>query len=191
MQLKPEQVERFYETWWSLLGFVNRELGILPGMPRRTEEGSWLLADAVMVRDAVWEHESLRERFLSQNPDDLPESELKEVASWKDRVVGQFFVERYLKKHTIFIESSTSQVYGVLGLKSPIESLFVLRPPFLIEGVLLPYHGKVIADGLFRQTGVEITFGSGIKRMLRGTYNAARDEGRIITSFGLNPRGVA
>jgi hypothetical protein len=190
MLLEPEKVERYYETWWSVLSFVNRELGILPRMPSRSEDGSWLLSDAVMVRDAVWEHESLRERFLSENPDDLPESELMEVAGWKDRVAGQFFVERYLKKHTVFIESSTSQVYGVLGLKSPFESLFGSKPPYLIEGVLLPYHGRVIPDGLFKRTGVEITFGSGIKRMLRDTYNTARDEGRIITSFGPNPRGI-
>lgn len=55
------------------------------------------------------------------------------------------------------------------------------RLPMYVQTVLLPFQGKIIYDGLFQAHN--IYFGSGIKRELKESYMAAKQNNRIIESF--------
>jgi hypothetical protein len=53
--------------------------------------------------------------------------------------------------------------------------------PFLCKTILLPFKGQIIYDGLL--SGYNITFGSGIRRRLKDSYNDAKKRQGIITSL--------
>jgi len=50
-----------------------------------------------VLRDALWADDALRDRFIADNPAGLPPADLALVASWRHRLAGSFFIERYLK----------------------------------------------------------------------------------------------
>lgn len=54
-------------------------------------------------------------------------------------------------------------------------------PPFQVVGVLLPFRGQIVFDGLLQVYGIH--FGPGIRRRLRDTFLAAKQSGRILTSL--------
>jgi hypothetical protein len=172
--------ERFYRIWWPLLKFVNRELRMIPDLRVRPRDGAIALHDAARLRDALWDDDSLRDRFLLENPARLGVGDLETVSGWVDRIEDKFFVIRFLKRHTVFVDSR-SRVFGVLGLLSPIVELLQGKPPLLVEAVLLPFERRIIADGIFRTYSVG--FGAGIRRALDQTYREAREGDQIIISI--------
>jgi hypothetical protein len=139
------------------------------------------LEEAVPLRDALWADDSLRQAFVNENPAQLSHEDLAVVSRWQTRISGNFFVFRYLKRHTVFIDRS-SAVYGVLGLYSTIEELAGPRPPHVVETVLLPYGGRVVTDGILKPYSVRL--GPGIRRSLAQTYSDARSSKRIVTRLG-------
>ena len=124
----------------------------------------------------------LIDAFASENPFKLPEDELEIVRSWKDLVAGEFYVYRCLKKYTVFLTAREPVVaYGVLSLMDPFEDLIGPRLPHLCKTVLLPFKGRIVYDGLL--AGYNITFGGGIRRRLKESYNDAKERQGIITSL--------
>ena len=122
----------------------------------------------------------LIDAFVSENPFNLPEDELEIVRSWKDLVAGEFYVYRCLKNYTIFLTTSEPVVaYGVLSLMDSFEDLIGPRLPHLCKTVLLPFKGQIVYDGLL--AGYNITFGSGIRRRLKESYDDAKERQGIIT----------
>jgi hypothetical protein len=181
MILPAAEAERFFRIWWPLLSYVNSKRGIVHKLETRPRDGALKMRQAVQLRDALWADDSLRQDFITENPAGLSEADLVIVASWQHRVSGTFFVLRYLKRYTVFIETKTSCVFGVLGLCSPLEELLGPRPPRLTDTVLLPFEGYIVIDGLLTRHG--ITFGAGIRRMLEDSYRNAKANGRIVTSL--------
>ena len=105
------------------------------------------------------------------------------VASWQDRLAGRFFVERYLKKYTIFLSETTPMhAYGVLGLVSPIEDILGPYLPVYVKAVLLPFEGKIIYDSLL--VPYPVSFSAGIRASVRDAYRDAQEREGIITSLG-------
>jgi hypothetical protein len=137
------------------------------------------MEDAKALRDVLWEDDSLRQRFVLDNPAHLPTSDLELVFSWANRVQGSFFVVRHLKRYSVFMDGSS--VFGVLGLYSSIEELLGPKLPQYTEAVLLPFADCIIVDGLLvRDT---ISFGPGIRKNLQERYRRAHDMGAIVTSL--------
>ena len=129
----------------------------------------------------------LIDAFVSENPFNLPDEELEIVRSWKHLVAGQFYVYRCLKKYTIFLTTREPVVaYGVLSLMDSFEDLIGPRLPHLCKTVLLPFKGQIVYDGLL--AGYNITFGSGIRRRLKDSYDDAKERQGIITSLPPPPR---
>ena len=118
-QLPPPETERFYRIWVALLHYVNAQRHLVPAFPatweEATEEASVPLDAVQPLRDALWAEDTLRERFIADNPTGLPTADLALVASWQHRVAGPFYIFRYLKKHTLFL-SATSPAYTSDGL---------------------------------------------------------------------------
>ncbi|MCI0488043.1 MAG: hypothetical protein L0229_15745 [Blastocatellia bacterium] len=182
MILHPQDAERFYRIWWPLLRYTNAKRGIIPDMAESPEQGPISLSDAFEIRKALWEDDSLREAFITENPARLPPEDLDIIASWQHRRAGRFFVFRYLKKYTIFLdEGSPPRAYGVLGIMSALEEIIGPYLPVLINTVLIPFEDKIIYDSLL--SPYNVMFGSSMREGLKLSYRDAQEREGIITSL--------
>ncbi len=183
MQVSFDEGKLFYKLYAALLSFVNRKLKVIPEQFSDSREYTALPPETrINIRDALYKHRDLIDQFINENPADLPADELAIVSSWKQAVVGQFYIFRYLSNYTIFLSSgSPNKAYGVLALADPFEELIGPYLPRLNHAVLLPFKGKIIYDGIV--SGHNITFGGGIKRMLNEEYKQAKETFGIITSL--------
>ncbi|QEH32578.1 hypothetical protein OJF2_10550 [Aquisphaera giovannonii] len=187
MQLSLQELELFYRLHRSLLFFVDGRLGILDPPPedpdafcRRPPE------ERVKVRDALATHLDLIDAYLAENPEGFAAEELDVVASWKHQVAGTFFVFRYLKQYTVFLDDREPPLaYGVLSLADAFEDLLGPDVPLLAKTVLLPFLGRIVYDGLL--SGYNVTFGPGVRGRLKVAYDAAKKFPGIITTL---PRGA-
>jgi len=184
MILPPQDTERFYRIWWALLRYVNTQKHFIRDFPATSSEGSVKLEDAAKIRDALWKDDTLREKFIAENPDALPTEDLEVVASWKHRVAGNFYVMRHLKKYSIFLSESPAHAYGVLGLISPLEEVVGPYLPVYVQAVLLPFEDKITYDSLMAP--YSISFGPGIRADMKTWLRDAEEREGILTS--LTPR---
>lgn len=179
MNLTPTETERFYRIWWPLLHYTNWQRHLVPDLP---VQGPITSPEALKIRQALWADDALRESFIADNPVQLSSADLAVVASWRYRRAGRFFVLRYLKKYTIFLDDgSPPHAYGVLGLTDPFQVLIGPYLPVLVQAVLLPFEDKIIYDGLLSY--YNITFGRGIRENLNTTFRDAQEREGIITSL--------
>ncbi len=182
MVLPPEATDRFYRIWLALLRGVNQQLHLVPSLPAESGTGTVPTADALQLRNALWADDGLRERFVADNPAGLPAADLELVAGWRYRLAGAFFIERYLKKYTVFLSATRPEhAYGVLGLVSPIAEIAGPLLPVYVEAVLLPFDGQIIYDSLL--TTHAVSFGPGIRASLRTTYRDAQEREGVITTL--------
>ena len=187
MKLSVHEVKQFYRIWFPLLIYINQKLEIVPEFEDYFEANDIHPEDAVPIREALWENDALREAFIKENPAKLSEGDLAIVDSWQYRVADSFFVFRYLKKHTVFLNGeSPPKAYGVLGLTSSFEEMLGPYVPHYIQAVLLPFGDKIIYDSLFAP--YSISFGGGIKSSLKDSYRAVQEREGVITSL-LPPTG--
>jgi hypothetical protein len=181
MNLSQEETDLFFRLMWRLQFYVNQQRQILTNVESPQEYIALPMSEKVKVRDVLWKSPDLIDAYVKQNPDGLSSEERDIVRKWKRFVTGTFQIFRYLKKHTIFI-SEKSQVYGVLGLYESLEDVFYGRPlPIMVRGVLLPFKGKIVYDGVLQ--GYNVIFGGGIRSGLKEEYMAAKQNERIITTL--------
>lgn len=181
MKLSKRDSELFYKLMFRLQFFVNQTLEILPEVRDLETFITYDSQERVKVRDALYEHIDLIDRFVDENPYGFSEDELAIVVGWKNFVPGAFHVERYLKKYTVFIQDG-GVVFGVLGLVEGIDEVIPKnRLPILVDAVLLPFKGCIVYDGLLRPYNV--FFGGNIKRRLKETYMTAKQNDRILLSY--------
>src|SRR5208282_749141 len=109
MNLHPDDGRLFYKLYSALLGFVNRKLDVVPER-FSDSKGYTSLPPTIRgkVRDTLYEHRELIDQFVAENPAGLSAAELEIVGSWKNALVGTFYIFRYLKKYTIFVSSGSS-----------------------------------------------------------------------------------
>ena len=180
MQLTTQDAEIFYRLMWSLQSYVNQKLGILPQITTVDEYQILTSRETIPVRDALFDNIELIDAYLQENPQQFITEELDIIKSWKQFIRGEFFIERFLKKFTIFI--GNEDVYGVLGLYESFEDLLpFVRLPYYVKAVLLPFKSKIIYDGILES--YNILFGGGMRSDLKETYMIAKQNGRIIDSF--------
>ncbi|HZG66775.1 MAG TPA: hypothetical protein VEZ12_08530 [Herpetosiphonaceae bacterium] len=180
MKLPLEQVARFYRIWFPLLNYVNAHRQILPSFPMAPGEESIAPSDAHKLRTVLWADDALREQFVAENPASLPPADLDLVASWQHRLAGNFYIFRYLKRHTVFLSTTTPvHAYGVLGLASSIEEIAGPYLPVYVDAVLLPWEDEIIYDSLL--SPYALYFGSGIRASLNDAYRDAKEREGIIT----------
>ncbi|WP_165248050.1 hypothetical protein [Paludisphaera soli] len=170
MILDPDDAERFFTLHKALTLFVNRRLKIAE--PPAKSQGLVALPppQRLKVRDALVEHPDLIDAFVRENPSKLEPDDLAVVRSWKDLVAGEFYVLRFLKKHTIFLTAKEPTVaYGVLGLSDPLDDVIDQPLPFYCKTVLLPFRDRIVHDGLL--SGYNVIIGGNMTRKL----NAAKE----------------
>ncbi len=181
MNISEEDAELFFRLMFSLQFFVNQRLGILPQIDTLEKYIDSSLEEKFQVREALYENIHLIESFIDENPQNFPMKELTTVSKWKHFVKGDFFVERFLKNHSVFV-SDENKVYGVLGLNNSLEEVIPREAlPLRIKTVLLHFRDKIVYDGLLQPYNV--FFGGGISSELKEIYLAAKQNGEIITSL--------
>lgn len=182
MHLSSEEVARFYGIWFPLLHYVNQRRKVIASFPARWHDAAVQAEDAVAVRNALWEDDTLREAFISENPASLSEQDLALVDSWKYRVADDFFVLRYLKSYTVFLAASEPvRGFGVLGVTGPIEEIIGPYLPLYVKAVLLPFGDRIIYDSLL--SSYSIYFGGGVRRSLKEGYQEIQERGGVVTSL--------
>lgn len=182
MHLPPDQAARFYHIWLPLLHHANSRLKVVPKFS--VSEGPAAISPMQLkpLRDALWEDDSLRESFVAENPAGLSPADLALVSSWQHRLEGNFFIFRYLKKHSVFLSSEEpTRAYGVLGIVSPIEEIVGPYLPIYVQAVLLPWEGQIIYDSLLAP--YPVGFGSGIRADLNDTYRNIQEREGITTTL--------
>jgi hypothetical protein len=180
MKLSEPDAELYFELMWSLQFFVNQKLGLLPEVPTVAVYRSLPAEEQLEVREALYGNPDLIDEYVQSNPDRLSAEDLAIVSKWKHFVKGEFYIERYLKKYTVFIRKDT--VYGVLALHEGFEVIIhKSHLPMYVRAVLLPFKGQVIYDGLLHT--YSMFFGRNIKANLKEQYLRAKQRGEIVTSF--------
>jgi hypothetical protein len=184
MKLPEQDARLFYRLMGALLRFVNRRRQIHPELPALEESAEADLAPLLEVRAALYARLPLIDAFAAENPDRLCREELAIVRSWKRLRRGSFFLERYLKRHAIFIQDDA--VYGVLGIsRSLAEIIPETQLPVFLEAVLLPFKGRIVHDGFFSTPSSACP--PGLRCALAETYREAARSGRILVSLEPSP----
>ena len=187
MKLPPEDVEIFYEIQPALFSFVNQQRKLFPEI--ETPEDIKTEADMetfLEIREAAYEDRQLIDQFVRINPYNLPAGHLEIARSWRHFLTDTFCVFRYLKKYTIFLkDTDPPKAYGVLGLNDEIEDILYMKPPVLVQAVLLPFREHIIYDGFIAPYNVH--FGGNIKRRLNEDYRIAKERLGVITSLPAEP----
>ncbi len=180
MILSKDDANLFFKLMLSVHVFVNLKLDLIPDCATAEAVKNLDSAQRLKLGDALYGNPGLIEQFVKENPDGFNDEELRVIQSWSKFVAGDFYIERYLAKHAIFIKNE--EVYAVRALHDPFD-VFVAREqlPAYTKTVLLPFKGKIVYDGLMQT--YRIRFGSGIRGNLRETYLTAKQNGRIIESL--------
>jgi hypothetical protein len=189
MNLPTEETALFYKLHRSLLAYANRQLKVIPQAATAEEVGKLPVEQTARICGALYKQFDLLERFIAENPDRFSKQELLIVATWGQRVTGNFYIMRHLKSYTVFMNEKPAHLYGVLGLHNPIEAVTAGAPlPLLVEATLLPFRDRIIYDGIM--SFYRITFGRGIRSSLTDTYNRLKEREGIIEGLAILCRGA-
>jgi hypothetical protein len=183
MKLSTADADHFFDLMWSLQFYVNHRLQLAPYLNTIQAYKNASFEEKAPIRTAVYENLSLLDDFIRENPSQLTAAELAIVRSWQEHaLVGDFFIERFLKKGAIFLGEGPNDIYQVWGLHDSLQEMFDgASLPIRVQTVLLPFKGHIVYDGLL--SIYRIYFGSGVSSNLRESYMAAKQNGRIITNL--------
>src|SRR5262249_3443683 len=157
MKLSTQDANLFFTLMWPLQFFVHQQLHILPDVDTLQAYIACPSDRKLPVRQALYEHVDLIDAFIQENPQHFSEDTLAIIATLKQYQAGDFYIERLLKTHAIFI-SSEDTVYAVLALHDAFQDMFHGRQlPIFVKAVLLPFKGTIIYDGLLQ--GYNLFFG--------------------------------
>lgn len=180
MVLSEDDVKLFFKLMLPLQAFVNLKLDLIPDCSTTEAVKNLDLEPRFKLREALYGNIGLIDQFVKENPEGFNDEELGIVQSWSKFIAGDFYIERYLAKHAIFIKNE--EVYAVVALQDPFDFLVGREQlPAYTKTVLLPFKGKIVYDGLMQN--YRIQFGGGIRGSLRETYLTAKQNGRIIESI--------
>ena len=179
MKLSESDAKLFFDLMWSVQFFVNQKLRILPAIHSKADYAALPQDNKYKVREALFENPELFQDYLAINPDNFTRDLLDIIEQWQYFIRDTFVIERYLKKHAIFIGNNT--VYGVLGISESFNDMFPKSHlPVYVKAILLPFKGSLIY-GLLEGYGVHL--GSGVKQDLKEQYLRAKQTGQIITAL--------
>lgn len=181
MKLTSEESNLFFELMHALQFYANTKFDIIKNINSLEEFKDIELDEKITVRNSIYDKPDIINEYIDKNPFNLSLEQLDIVEGWKEAIAGEFYIERYLKNHAIFIKDE--KVYGVLSLYDSFDDIFPKSYlPVYVKTVLLPFKGKLIYDGLMQSYNIH--FGGGIKRRIKESYMRAKQNNRIIFSLG-------
>jgi hypothetical protein len=182
MYLSEQDAKLYFDLMWALQFHVNQTLKLVPGIPTLEQYIALPVESKLKVRTALYGDKTLFDQFVQANPRHFSAEQLAIVTDWQHFVADEFYIERILKKYTIFI-GKDEKVYGVWGLHNDFDEMFhPSQLPMYVRTTLLPFQGKIIYDGLLQ--GYNVRFGGGISGNLKEIYLSAKQRGEIIENLG-------
>ncbi len=183
MKLAEHEADLFFDLMWKLQWFINKEYKIIHPVKNPEDYKDLGMEEKVKVRQCLFDDFSeITKSFLDKNPFKLNSQELEIIKKWGKAITGTFFIERFLKSYTVFIDQDSEVVYGVFSLYDPLSEMIDKRDlPICVEGILLPFKDKIIYDGVFET--YPILFGGNITSELKEIYLTAKQNKAIITNL--------
>ncbi len=174
MQVTVEDGILFYKLYPALMFYTNQRLKVVDKMASEFEEYLAVPGELrLKVRDTLHAHPEVIDEFVRENPVKLAPHELEIVSTWKRAIVGTFYIFRYLKDYTVFLDDrEPPKAYGVTAIAAPLEELLGPVLPVLTQAVLLPFKGKIVYDGLL--TPYRIIFGPGIRKNMNASWRSSK-----------------
>jgi len=187
MELSEEEIVHYYDLYWALLYYADQKFKVLKNLRYPKDIGRSPLNDIMKLRDQMFDQPETIDEFVRENPMSFSSQDLEIVAGWKNYLKGRFFIVRYLKKYTVFLDTEDPpKAYGVLGLYTPLKELINWSDlPVFVDAVLLPFENKIIYDSMI--TPSKVTIGKGISRSIDDQYNEAKMRFGIITALPFHP----
>lgn len=181
MTLSEQDGQLYYRLWLPLLDYVNQKCKINRKLKNMAEAKSLEPHEVKEIANVLWDDVSLIDQYLKEHGEKIPNEHKEIIASWKKRVQGRFFMERHLKKGSIFI-AEDEKVYQVQGIISSWEEMFWGAPmPLMIEATFMPFRDVIISDGIIMPYNIYI--GGNMKRQLKDIYMNAKKSGSLIRSL--------
>lgn len=175
-KVSKEDARLFYDIAFPLLIWQNKTTNVNPYFEEDIKDEMISPADTRALFDQIFESPDRISLYLKEKGSELPQEHTEILESWKNFRKGHFIVERYLKSGAVFLDE-TNSAYLVKGLYSSIEDC-LHQAPALVETTLLPFKGEIITTGLLFM--MPMTFGPGMKRSFRESYNEAKQEGNFF-----------
>jgi len=180
MILSEEDGKLFFKLWYPLLDYANKKYNIEPKLLGIANIKNPEYKGIKNISNKIFENTSIIDEYLAINKE-IPEDEKNIVINWKKGFCGKFFIERHLKKGSVFI-SEGNNVYLVKGLTTPWEEMFFYyKLPIFIEATLMPFKNVIITDGIV--IPYNIIFGGNYKRELKDVCIDAKKGGDLHTSL--------
>lgn len=174
--LEDQDVELFYQLFFPLLDFVNKEYRICPEFETIDEDVDQ--SAQKVVADYLWAYTRIIDIYLSET--ELPDEYAQIIAGWKQRKIGSFLLERHLKQGSVFISQDDYKVYMVKSYVCTWEELPGTEP-LLLEATLIPFRGSIISDGMERAYPGYL--GGCSREGLKRKYTSAKAKNEIYCSL--------
>ena len=181
-QLSPEECRLFYETWFGLMGFVNKQKHVIK--PEIKPEYPNSISDVLIhkVREVLWEEPELIDEYINET--ELSQEKTDILKLWKtNHKKGMFFILEYQPEYAVAIapnEKGEDRLYGIKGISNSLANTLRQKLPASIETVLLPFKGKIIYDSFIG--ALSISYAEGAKAAFREMCDKAAEHG-IITNL--------
>ena len=183
MHLDKEDVNLFFNLWFSLIHSVNTKHKII--LPyKKTVYGERMDIDKetfIKLRDKLWENPKWIDEFIKENEAHLSSEEKEILTLWRKRFIkGKFIVMKHLRKHSVLMSSGEeTKLYGMIGISEPFAATLEHAPlPLYIETVLIPFKGRIISDSLLRPYSA--SFGRNYRESFNRSFNEAKETCGII-----------
>lgn len=180
-QLSGTECILFYETWYGLMGFVNKKESVIkadikPEYPNKVSDQM-----VHKVREVLWENPNLIDEYI--NEIELSQEKIDILMLWRARFKkGMFTILEYHPEYAVAIgadEQGKDKLYGIKGISNSIANVLQRELPVQVEAVLLPFEGNIIYDSFMES--LPIRYGEGAKVLFREIYDNAAKDGIIIS----------
>ncbi len=181
-QLSPEECRLFYETWYGLMGFVNKQKHVIK--PEIKPEYPNDISDVLVhkVREVLWKEPELIDEYINKTV--LSQEKIGILKLWETNYKkGIFLILEYQPEYAVAIapnEKGEDRLYGIKGISNSLANTLRQKLPASIETVLLPFKGKIIYDSFI--SSLSISYQEGAKAAFRQMYAKAVEHG-IITNL--------
>lgn len=180
MRLSQDDADLFFKLMWSLQLYVNVKHGLVPEAMTIESLARCNPEQKKQVRDALFADITVIDDFIVHNPAVILPRGARHYWEVETLLAGEFFVERLLRRHAIFIRNDCA--YAVLVRHDAFHDIFArVTLPIYVRTVLLPFKGRIVYDGMLESYNVY--FGGSIRSNLRETYLLAKQRGKIIKSL--------
>jgi hypothetical protein len=185
-RLSEESEQRFLNLYAHLFVYVNDRFEVIEEIETVADLEQHYTDELLPLRNTLYNESTtdLIEDFVEENPPDLSEADLEQVAAWTDFVVGEFVVVRFREDDAIFLDwTEPPKAYAVRPARLPFAELWdeSALPVPVSSVVLLPFEDQIVYDGWI---GVKnIIFGGSLSTDIDDEYEEAKHRFGIIDSL--------